>query len=565
MKNSPHGVNGDCFDPVRMGSKGAVVANHPITAGVGIGVLKKGGNAVDAAVAMGFAVGVAEPNAGGIGGDAMLMKYDQSTGKVKVVDGSGPAPKSLDILENPLDRHGIRSVVVPGAPKALIEAQRKWGQLTLAECMDPSLSLCETGVAVSHYQANMTRKYPRLHEGEEEAKIFAPDARPLEAGELRRNADLAKTYRGLVREGAEYFYEGPVAKSLVEMSDREGGYVQLGDFAQFDASIEEAVSTTYHGFRVFGAGPNSAGCTLLQMLNIVENFDLGEFSRFSHEAIHIGVEAKRLAFLDREQYIGDPRFVDIPLKGLLSKGYARERASLISLDKRREALLPGNPWSFEGREGVPGEYVRGVRQSPGDTTHLCVVDKDGNAVSLMMTINNMFGAQLVAPGTGVLLNNRMIYWHQELGHPNTIRPGGRVRHNLCPVMVFNGEKQKDQNLRWILGTPGGDTIAQTIYQAISALIDHNCTEAEAIQSARWAYSQNGTSSNHPHQEEDLLKIEDRNHEQLLQGLEGLGHTLKTLSPWGGTGSAGVIGIHPSSGARLAAADLRREGQALIEI
>ncbi len=564
MSYSPHGNIGDCFDPVRMGTKGAVVANHPLTAAVGLDVLKRGGNAADAAVAMGFAIGVTEPNAGGLGGDAFFMNYHRSSGKVSVVNGTGPAPSCLSALSSP-ERHGIRSVSVPGTFSALVTAHSKWGRLSLPECVEPSAELCERGVPVSAYQANMTRKYSQLHDGAEEGRVFAPEGRPIEAGEIRRNLDMARTYRILAKEGSDYFYKGPVAKSLIELSEQAGGYLQSQDLQRYEAECQQAISTTYRGHRVYEAPPNSTGCTLLEMLNIAENFDLSKVHPFSPEAIHIGVEAKRLAFLDREQYLGDPNIVDIPLRGLLSKDFAKERAGLINLDGRSNYLLPGNPWPYEGRAGELGELVKGVRDSKGDTTHMCVVDSDGNAVSLLLSLNMMFGAQIVVPGTGILLNNRMTYWHFEAGHPNNLMPGARVRHTMNPVMVFRQSTASTENLSWVLGTPGGDTQVQSNYQAISALIDHGCTEAEAQQSLRWAYSQDGAYSNFPHNDDEVLAIEDRGKKELLEGLADLGHNMKILPPWGARGSLGIIGIDPLSGVRRAASDIRRDGQALVEL
>lgn len=559
---SPHGQLSDCYDTVRMGARAAVVSNHPVATSVGMTILANGGNAVDAAVAVGFAIGVAEPNGSGIGGDGYLMVHHAAAKSVHVVNGTGASPLSAT-PEQGLDRFGIRSASVPGILDAMLTAHAKWGRLPLAACIEPSIALCLDGVPVSFFQATMTRKYARLHTEAEAAKIFAPKGQPLGAGEIRRNIDLAETYRQIGVHGRDYFYRGPIADAIDKYSAAADGLMRRVDLERHLVRVEAPITSTYRGRHIYEAGPNSSGHLLLQQLNMLEQFDIASMGYLSPEAVHLMVEAKRLAYIDREAFLSDPDDTDIPLVGLLSKAYAAERAATIRFDAAAKSVSPGNPWPFNGTaasKSAPDSFK--VLNAKEDTTHFCIVDHEGNAVSQLQSLNMMFGAQTVVPGTGIILNNRMTYWHLDPSHPNYLRPGARTRHTMNPVMVFDDAVESGKPLRWVLGTPGGDTQVQSNFQVISAMLDHGLNEAEAVQAPRWCHEQDGTYSNHPHAVEEGLTVETRyGDERLVQGLAALGHDVEGIAAWEARGSLGIIGIHPTSGARMAAADLRRDGQA----
>ncbi|MDE1179989.1 gamma-glutamyltransferase [Paraburkholderia sp.] len=560
---SPHGQRGDCFDTVRMGARAAVVSNHPVATSVGITILANGGNAVDAAVAVGFAIGVAEPNGSGIGGDGYLMVHHAASRSVHVVNGTGASPLAAR-PEHGLDRFGIRSASVPGMVDAMLEAHARWGRLSLMDCIAPAIALCLDGVPVSYFQADMTRKYDRLHSDPEAAKIFAPNGHPLKAGAIRRNADLAQTYRQIATHGRDYFYNGPVADAIDRFSAAANGLLRREDMARHRVRVEAPITTTYRGKHVYEAGPNSSGHLLLQQLSMLEQFDIGAMDYLSPEAVHLMVEAKRLAYIDREAFLSDPDDTDIPLAGLLSKSYAAERAALIRPDAAAASVAPGDPWQHDASSAAarqaPSSFK--VLNAREDTTHFCVVDSDGNAVSQLQSLNMMFGSQAVVPGTGIILNNRMTYWHLDPSHPNYLRPGARTRHTMNPVMVFDDRAESGGPLRWVLGTPGGDTQVQTNFQVISALVDHGLNEAEAAQAPRWCHEQDGTYSNHPHAVDEQLTIEQRYGDtSLVEGLAARGHDVEGIGAWKARGSLAIIGVDPESGARLAAVDLRRDGQA----
>ncbi len=559
---SPHGRISDCYDAVRMGARAAVVSNHPVASSVGMAVLAAGGNAVDAAVAVGFAIGVAEPNGSGIGGDGYVMVHQASSRSVHVVNGTGASPLAAR-PELGLDRLGIRSASVPGMVDAMLEAHARWGRLPLVQCVEPAIALCVAGVPVSHFQAEMTAKYERLHTEAAAAAIFAPEGRPLQAGELRRNPVLGQTYRALAQHGRDYFYNGPVAEAVDRFSTATGGLLRLADFARHRVRVEAPITTTYRGHHVYEAGPNSSGHLLLQQLNMLERFDVSSLPFLSPELVHLMVEAKRLAYIDREAFLSDPDDTKIPLEGLLSKSYAAERAALIDPHRAAARVSPGDPWAHgSGAPGSPRSSEFAVLNAREDTTHFCVVDSEGNAVSQLQSLNMMFGSQVVVPETGMLLNNRMAYWHLDPRHPNYLRPGARTRHTMNPVMVFPDAVENGATLRWVMGTPGGDTQVQSTFQTLSALVDHGLNEGEAVQARRWCHDQDGTYSNHPHAVEESLSVEERFGDvALANGLQAMGHRVERLAAWQARGSMGIIGVHPGSGARMASADPRRDGQA----
>ncbi|MCZ6633878.1 MAG: gamma-glutamyltransferase, partial [bacterium] len=274
-------------------------------------------------------------------------------------------------------------------------------------------------------------------------------------------------------------------------------------------------------------------------LNIVENFDLPSLGCNTAESIHLMVEAKKLAFADREAYMADPNFVDVPIQGLLSKEYAKAQAKRIHLQQAALDIPPGLPESFE------------------DTTCFCVADKEGNAVCQLQSIQSGWGSSLVAGETGILLNNRMTYWHLEEGHPNCLMPGKRVRHTMNPVIVT-----KDDKPILICGTPGADTQVQTNLQLVTHILEFGMTPQEAVEAPRWRSLQNPMESTVPHTCEDVLQLEGRFPEEVQQGLAEKGHDLRILSDWGGPGSAQAIQINPETGALSGGSDPRRDGYAI---
>ncbi len=575
VNHTPHGERGQSYRPVRMGAKGAVVANHPLAAQAGLQTLMRGGNAVDAAVTVGFALGPTEPQGSSIGGDGFVMVHMRDSRVLKVANGTGAAPLAATPGKFPdgIQHTDFRAVSVPGIVYALLSAHEKYGSLPLETCLEPAIELCEDGVPVSHFQSISAAKYETLLTAPTSAAVFAPNGAPLAPGEIRRNPDLAKTYTLIAQQGRDAFYEGDIAREIVKFSDENGGLLSMEDFKRHSVRWDDPISTTYRGRTVYEAPPNSTGHVLLQELNLFEHVDTAGAGYLSADSIHMMVEAKRLAFADREAYIADPEFVDIPMEGLLSKEYSENRFKMINPERVMPEPPPGDAWEYQNR--LPDESKRyfrpGTRTGAGtpvpaggsETTHFCVVDRWGNSVGELQSIQTMFGSCLIAGSTGILMNNRMTYWHIDDNHINHLRPGQRVRHTMNPVMVFDQPVEEGGNLELVCGTPGGDTQVQTNLQVVTGVFDYGLSVAEAIEGPRWTHFQARTDSTYPHAERNELSIEDRLDPQTVDELKSRGHDVGLVGAFEGNGSEGAIQVQRNSGALMAASDPRRDGDSAV--
>ncbi len=556
-----------------MGNKGAVVANHPLAAMAGMTALQRGGNAVDAAVAVGFALGVAEPQGSGIGGDGFVMVYMKDRRRLEVANGTGAAPLAAtpEFFRDGIPHDGVLGASVPGIVDALLAAHERYGTLDLMTCVKPAIELCEDGVPVTRNQAANALEKPILHTFPTSAAVYAPQGRPMNAGEVRRNPDLARTYRVLAEQGRDALYGGEIAREIVRFSEEYGGLFTMEDFERHSVRWQPPVSVVYRGRSVYEAPPNSSGHVLLQQLAMFEHFDPSEYSCLAPETVHVMVEAKKLAFADREVYLADPEFVDVPIEGLLSSEYNADRAMLINPKRCTDGVVEGDPWAYMDRP--PDESKRYHRPgmapvgaampSESDTTHFCVIDRWGNAVGELQSVQTGFGSGVIAGNTGILLNNRMTYWNLKAGHANLLRPGQRVRHTMNPVMVFSAPVEDGGELELVCGTPGADTQVQTNFQVVTSVFDHGLNVAEAIDAPRWTHYQGSMTSTWPPDDRHYLTIEDRVDARLVEGLRTRGHQVDVVGPWSGAGSEGAIQVHPESGALMAASDPRRDGQALV--
>ena len=548
--------------PVAMGRRGMVCSGHQLASLAGISVLQRGGDAVDAAIAVAATLNVAEPNMSGAGGDGYLMLYRRAAGRIEVVNATGPAPALAtreSYLPQGIPQKGIRSVSVPGLVDGWLEAHARYGRLALAGVLKPAMQLAEGGLPVSDVLAASLAGETAFGTFAPSRPIFWPEGRPPRAGEVIYQRDLARTFRGLAEHGRDYFYRGPVARAIDAVSQAAGGALRYEDLAAYHARWQEPIRTGYRGHTVYESAPNSSGHVLLQELNLVEDFDLAALGWHAPQTIHLMVEAKKLAFADRERYLADPDVVDVPIEGLISKAYAAERRRLIDPDRAAppDSVAAGNPGAFRRPSG------------PEDTTCFVVVDGDGNAVCQLQSLQTGFGSALVAPGTGVLLNNRMTYWHLDPAHPDCLAPGKRVRHTMNTVMVFSGgaadgavDGAAPGELRLVLGTPGADTQVQTNFQMISAVLDFGMTATEAVEAPRWRHLQNPTESSVPHTCTDALNLEARFDPDTVRALAARGHPVQTIGAWDATGSAMMIARDPATGVLHGGADPRRDGHAL---
>ncbi len=571
MPTTPHGVNFESHRPVVMGRNGMVCSGHPLASQAGISILQQGGNAVDAAIATAAALNVVEPMMSGIGGDGFIMVYRKDTGRIDIANGTGAAPYAATrglYLRDGIPMKGIMSVSVPGLVHCWLDAHEKYGVLPLSQVFAPALNLAANGFPVTHYLAAAIASDRMLCEFPTSRAVFTRDGVPLRPGQILYQQDLARTLEAIARDGRSAFYEGPVAEAIAQFSREQEGLLTMQDLADCRSRWQEPISTTYRGHTVYEAPPNSSGHVLLQELNLVEQFDLESSGCGTAETVHLMVEAKKLAFIDREAYVADPDYIDVPVEGLISREYARDRAKLIDPKRSAMNVEPGNPWAYQARQqqGM-GTGRRGIAQEQEDTTCFVVVDGQGNAVCQLQSLQGAWGSSIIAGNTGVLLNNRMTYWHLEEDHVDCLQPGKRVRHTMNPVMVFDGGPPDGNGtphrLKLILGTPGADTQVQANLQVISHVIDFGMTVAEAVESPRWKDNQSPTESNIPHVCQDELLMEGRFPAETVKGLEGMGHPVKVLAPWDGvTGREMMIQVDPETGALQGAADPRYDGYAV---
>ncbi len=541
---SPHSIKFSAFRPPVMGRNGMVTSGHSLASQAGIQAMMAGGNAVDAAIATAAALGAVEPHSSGVGGDGFILIYWAETGTITAVNATGPAPyaatRELYLKNGGIPMKGIRSVSVPGLVDGWLIAHERYGALKLEQVFEPAISLCENGFPVSYkLAAGIEGENPRFAAEPHTRAVFTNDGKPIRAGEILYQKDLGATLRKIAAEGRGTLYEGEIAKAIVEFSREYDGLLTEKDLADYHAHWDVPIHTNYRGHEVYEMPPNSSGHILLQELNIVELFELQSMGCNTAESVHLMVEAKKLCFADREKYMADPNWVEVPLKGMLAKAYAAKQAERINLNQASTDVPAGTPESFE------------------DTTCFCAADRWGNAVCMLQSIQSGFGSSLIAGNTGVLLNNRMTYWHLDAEHPNCLMPGKRVRHTMNPVIVTKNNKPF-----LICGTPGADTQVQTNLQLITHVIDFGMNPQEAVEAPRWRSLQNPMESTVPHTCPDALQLEGRFPEDVCEKLAQKGHELQILGDWGGPGSAQAILIHPESNALIGGSDPRRDGYAV---
>jgi gamma-glutamyltranspeptidase/glutathione hydrolase len=525
--------------PLIMGRNGAVGSNHPVATQAGLDTLRAGGNAVDATVAIALTLSVVEPHMSGLGGDGFYQLHLATSGETRCWNATGAAPFAANagrFRAQGIAVRGPLSVSTPGFLAGLSALHAAHGSKSWAELCAPAITAAREGFAVSHHYRHFA------HEGREfltkdarSRSVFLLDQTDDPAlASLIRQPDLAHTLEEIAAEGAETFYRGRLAKRLVAGMREAGVLVDDRDLAECQPEIQDPIGIRYRGFQVTQTPPNSTGFTMLQMLRIVERFDLAALDPVRR--IHVLVEAKKRAFRDRERYGTDPRHGAVPLDRLLSDAYADEAAAAIDMRSAADIAL-AEP------------------ERAGETTYFAVVDRDGNAVSGIQSLNSHFGSGVTAGDTGVLLNNRMAYWHLASGHANRLVPGKRVRHTMNAPMVF-----KDGKLWAVEGTPGADNQVQINTQVLTAMMDLGADPQTALEAPRWTSSQRGQGANWPHDGDGRLTIEPGFGAEVLRGLESLGHRLHRVGPLEGPCSVQAIRVM-ENGVRMAGSDPRRDGWA----
>ncbi len=463
----------DATRSVVMGQNGMVCASQPLAAQIGVDILKQGGNAVDAAIAVNAALGVMEPVACGIGGDLFAIVWDAKTGTIHGLNASGRSPYLLTIDEvkkqtdGPIPYSGVLPQTVPGCVDGWFELHEKFGRLPMAQVLAPAIEYAEKGFPVSQVIAYYwERGSQRLKDQPNFAATFMPGGQAPAEGAIFTNPDLAATYRTLARDGRNAFYRGKLATVIDAFSRRIGGYLRKRDFEDHSSTWVEPLSTVYHGHRVWELPPNGQGLAALQMLNILEPFDLRTMGCQSADALHLMIEAKKLAFEDRARFYADPEFAHIPLETLLSKEYAGRQARLIDAAAARRRLPP----------------MEEILES-GDTTYLTVADGDRNFVSLIQSNYAGFGSGPVPDGLGFCIQDRGALFNLDPEHPNALQPHKRPFHTIIPAMVT-----RDNKPLFSFGVMGGSMQPQGHVQVLCNIIDFGMNIQEAGDAPRWRHS-----------------------------------------------------------------------------
>jgi gamma-glutamyltranspeptidase / glutathione hydrolase len=513
---------------------GMVASSQPLASQVGLEVLKRGGNAVDAAIAMAAVLNVTEPMMTGLGGDMFALVYWAKSGELKGLNASGRAPRALNldyfakkgIKTMPLT--GMEPITVPGAFDGWVTLLEKYGTMKLPDLLTPAIDYAENGFPVMEKAArDWETSTEKLERTQAAASNYLIDGRAPRAGEMFRQRNLARTLRTLARGGRDAFYKGEIARSIVDYCQKNGGFLSMQDFAEHRSEWVEPISTEYRSYKVYECPPNGQGLTALLALNILEGFDLSSMDTRPDLYYHTLIEATKLAFADRDKYIADPAFAKVPVRQLLSKEYAASRRALINPDRAIASPEAGT--------------VRGE----SDTTYFTVIDKDRNAVSFINSLFEEFGSGIVAGDTGIVLQDRGAGFSLDPSHANRIEPGKRPFHTIIPAMVFKGGK-----LFMSFGVMGGAIQPQGHVQVLTNLIDMGMNLQQAIEAPRFRYVDG-----------NRVIFEEAMTEPIINSLIARGHQRTTVAG-ASMGGGQAIMIDPANGTLMGASDPRKDGMAL---
>jgi len=592
----------DTFRPVVRGKRGVVAAGQPLSAEAGMRLLQQGGNAIDAGCATILAASVIEFSHFSFGGEVPII-IKTANGSPTVINGQGIAPrlatreffleraKKSDGDTGPVYRgapeyvsiseggsrpglipsSGILPATVPGVLDAVITALDQFGTKTLAEVMQPAIELAD-GFPIDELRVSYIEKTRRIFEPwATSAKVFLPQGRVPRVGEIFSQPDLARTLREIVKaEGItrsrgrhaallaarDYFYKGPVAKRISEFSEANGGLLRAGDFAAFHAKVEAPTRTTYRGYEVYKTGFWAQGPAMLEMLNILEGYDLRAMKHNSADYIHTLTETMKLAFADRDKYYGDPDFAKVPARELLSKDYAALRRTLIDSARASLEQRPGDPLnakptdSSHGQPRLTGESRVPEAERANDTTCVNVMDKDGNLFSA--TPSGAWLPAVVAGDTGVLMGQRMQSFLLDAGHPNVLEPGKRPRVTLSPTMVL-----KDGKPFMVLSTPGGDNQDQSLMQVLLNVIEFGMNVQEAVEATRFQTLHFVSSFDDHRFNAGVLTVEDRVGKDIAEMLGSRGHKVQVQAAWSNPSAPTAIVFRVDTGVIEGGADPRR--------
>lgn len=521
---------------------GIVSAESPLAAQAGVRILELGGNAVDAAIATNAMMGVVSPMMNGIGGDLFAIVYDAKANKLYGLNASGWAPKALtiDALHKrglrEMPQHGANAITVPGAVDGWQKLADKFGRKKLSEDLAPAILTAKSGYPVTEWvAAYWATETDYLRGDDEAAKVYLPNDRPPKTGEVFHNPDLAWSLQQIADHGRDAYYQGELSKRMLETIKRHGGVMTPQDLAEYSAEWVEPISTTYRDWTVYELPPNGQGLAALMMLNMMETFPFGQkdYGFASTKALHAMIEAKKLAYADLVKYIGDPRNETLPVKTLLSKDRAAERAKLIDPDHANCEVATGT---------LPGA---------GDTTYLTVVDRDGNMVSLIQSNYDEFGSGIVARGTGFALQNRGALFNLDPSSPNALAGRKRPLHTIIPAFAQKGDT------RLAFGIMGGWNQSQAHAQFIADLVDYNMDIQAALEAPRFTKRTFEGCD---------VQMENRISGKVREELTAKGHKIQVMGTYSSVVGGGQAVMRDfAAGVNYGASDPRKDGAAIAEL
>jgi gamma-glutamyltranspeptidase len=501
-------------------SHGLVVSPHTVASEAGRSILGQGGNAVDAAIATNAALAVTYPHMNGLGGDSLWLIYDAHSRQIYGLNGSGRSAQAATLdrfqgQEMIPQRGPLAALMVPGTVDSWWQAHQRFGRLPWATLLQPAIQLAAQGYSISASQARWTQQDQALLSADSgAAATFLPGGHVPRTGDRVQNPDLAAVLTAIADQGVEVFYRGDLAKRLVDWLANQGGLLSLDDFAQYQSDWVEPIYSPYRGHRIYELPPNTQGLTVLQILNLIEGFDLQTLGHGTADYYHLLVEATKLAFCDRDRWITDPDFLDIPVAELIAKPYAHRRSGRISLSQAQ--TYTATPLG-------------------GDTTYSAVVDAQGNAVSLIQSLYFDYGAGIVPARLGFILNNRATLFSLDPHHPNCLASRKRSFHTLIPAMSLTPSGHLDL----IFGTMGGEGQPQTQVALLTRVLDFGFDIQTAVNLPRWRWGRTWGSSSAE------LVLERRIPPEICQVLQSRGHTIRTTSDWSeAMGHAHMIRLTP---------------------
>ena len=520
---------------------GIVAASQTLASQAGARVLEDGGNAIDAAIAANATLGVVEPAMNGMGGDLFAIIYEAKTGKLWALNSSGWAPAALtpELLAQKgitdMNRSGAQRVTVPGAVAGWQALHDKFGTVPFSRLLAPAIYYAENGYPVTEIISGEWASAAKGRTGQQPGfkDTYMPGGHAPATGEMFRNPALAESLKRVAEKGRDGFYKGPTAERLIDFLHEQGNVMTLADLEQFQPEWVEPISTTYRGWRVFEIPPNTQGVAALEMLNIMEHYPMKDYGHNSVKALHVMIEAKKLAYADMLRYIGDPRSGKLPTDILDSKDFAAERAKLIDDSKANCDALPAN-LSERARTG-------------NDTIYMSAIDEDGNIVSLIQSNYSSFGTGMVAPGTGFALQNRGALFTLKPGQPNTVGPHKRPLHTLIPAFMEKGDT------RIGFGIMGGWNQAQAHAQFVANIVDYGMNIQMALEAARFTKGSFGGCD---------VQMESRIAPEVRDALTALGHKIRVQGSFSASMGRGQAVERDAAGVNYGASDPRDDGEAI---